>query len=169
MYLEYCISPFISSSTKSINKRAINDGPVKPDDIYIPSDPKEVDGNIVVEFAVVTKSVNGTPVVVPGKDLVDMIKKKATNIGRKLGASIVRTKIKKKPTSETRTKQAKRQSAGLIAGVTVAVGLLVIIIAIAIWYFRLVTGLFSLGRYTFVITAGPCYFERVREIRNCSP
>jgi len=116
MYSEYCISPFISSRTKSINKRAINGGPFIPDDIYIPSDPKEVDGNIVVEFAVVTTSANGTPVVVPGKELADMIKKKATDIGRKLGATFVGTKIKsspikKKPTSETRTKRAKGQSA----------------------------------------------------------
>ena len=171
MYSEYCISPFISSSTKSINKRAINGGPFKPDDIYIPSDPKEVDGNIVVEFAVVTTSANGTPVVVPGKELVDMIKKKATDIGRKLGATFVGTRIKsspikKKPTSETRTKRAKGQSAGLIAGVTVAVGLLVIITAIAIWYFRLVTVLYSLRRYTFIFTVGPCYLVHVRDIRN---
>ena len=111
--------------------------------MYIPSDPKEVDGNIVVEFAVVaTSAADCTPVVVPSEDLVDFIKKNAAEIGQRLGGTIVETKTKsapikkkKKPTSETPT---KRQNAGLIAGVTVAVGLLVIITAIAIWYFRLV-------------------------------
>jgi len=112
--------------------------------VYIPSDPKEIDGNIVVEFAVVaTSAADGTPVVIPGKELVDIIKKNAAEIGQKLGGTIVEAKRKsapikkkKKPTSETRT---KRQNAGLIAGVTVTVGLLVIITAIAIWYFRLVS------------------------------
>ena len=52
----------------------------------------EIDGNIVVEFAVVATSADGTPVVVPGKDLVDIIQRNAAEIGQKLGGTIVETK-----------------------------------------------------------------------------
>jgi len=130
--------------------------------VYIPSYPKEIDGNIVVEFAVVATSADGTPVVVPSKGLVDIIKKNAAEIGQKLGGTIVETKRKsapinkkKKPTSQTQT---KRQNAGLIAGVTVAVGLLVIIIVFAIWYFRSVSYLrlsFRVGISLLLISSFP--------------
>ena len=110
----------------------------------------------MVECAVVaTSAADGTPVIVPSEDLVDFIKKNAAEIGQRLGGTIVETKTKsapikkkKKPTSETPT---KRQNAGLIAGVTVAVGLLVIIIVFAIWYFRLVSYLRLLFRVAFFL------------------
>ena len=143
MIHRYCIILFISSSKKAFTKRAIKGDQLKPEDVYIPSDPKEVDRNIVVECAVVATSADGTPVVVPGKELVDIIEKNAAEIGQKLGGTIVETKtksapIKKKKIPKSKT-LSKRQNAWLIAGVTVAVGLLVIITAIAVWYFRLVS------------------------------
>ena len=111
-----------------------------PEDIFIPSDPKEVDGSIVVECAVVKISADGKPVVVPSKVVADMVDKKAAKIGQKLGGTVLQAKpkpaaIKDKPTSEART---KGQCTGLLAGLIVAVGLIFIIVAIIIYYFRLV-------------------------------
>jgi len=136
--LYYTIFFFIFS-TESITKRAVREVHFKSEDIFIPSDPREVDGNVVVECAVVKESAGGKPVVVPRKVLAEMIEKKAAEIGQRLGGNVLGTQpkpapIKHKTSSETR---AKRQSAGLIAGVTIAVGLTVIIAMITIWHFRL--------------------------------
>ena len=125
-------------SAKSITKRTVNEIYFKPEDIYIPSDPKEVDGLVVVECAVVKAS--GIPVVVSRKLLTRLIEKKADEIGRKLGGTILASKhkpsqTKDRPTSETRTKEQKK---GLIIGVS-AGALIVIVAVIGICYFRLVT------------------------------
>ena len=126
-------------SAKSITKRTVNEIYFKPEDIYIPSDPKEVDGLVVVVFAVVKAS--GIPMVVSRNLLTRLIEKKADEIGRKLGGTIVVSKrkpsqIKDRPTSETRTKEQKKW---LIIGVSSAGALIVIVAVIGICYFRLVT------------------------------
>ena len=99
-----------------------------------------MDGNIVVECAVV-KTSDGKPVVVPSKVVADMVEKKAAKIGQKLGGTVMQAKpkaaaIKDKPTSQART---KGKSTGLLAGLIVAVGVIVIIVGIIICYFRLVS------------------------------
>ena len=126
-------------SAKSITKRAVNEIYFKPEDIYIPLDPKEVDGLVAVECAVVKAT--GIPVVVSSNLLAGLIEKKADEIGRKLGGTIVASKhkssqVKDRPTSETGTKGQKKW---LIAGVSSAGGLIVIVAVTGICYFRLVT------------------------------
>ena len=111
----------------------------KPEDIYIPLDPKEVNGLVAVEFAVVKAT--GIPVVVSSNLLAGLIEKKADEIGRKLGGTIMASKhkssqIKDRPTSETGT---KGQMKWLIVGVSSAGGLIVIAAVTGICYFRLVT------------------------------
>ncbi|KAL9988042.1 hypothetical protein ACROYT_G002440 [Oculina patagonica] len=122
-------------STESIVKRAVQGGPYTPDDIYLPTDPKEVDGGVQVEYAVVKTSTDGEPVVVPSTFVAEVTEKKAAEIGRKLGGNVksVRQKPVEKPTAAPQT---GKSSGGLIAGVVVAVGLVVIIAAFTVWYFR---------------------------------
>lgn len=111
------------------------DGPFRPKDIQLPKEPKEVDGGIQVEYAVVRTAADGKPVSVPSKFVADVTKTKAKEIGNKLGGKVlsVRQKPAEVPTSAPQT---GKSSGGLIAGIVVTVILIVIIAAIAVWYFR---------------------------------
>ena len=83
----------------------------------------------------VKTSTDGKPVVVPGKFVADVTEKKAAEIGRKLGGTV--KAVKQKPVEKpTTAAQTGKSSGGLIAGVVVAVGIVVIIAAFTIRYFR---------------------------------
>ncbi|PFX27283.1 Low-density lipoprotein receptor-related protein 6 [Stylophora pistillata] len=129
-------SCLFGESTSSIVKRAVGDGPFKPEDIYIPSRPKEVDGGIQVEYAVVKTSDEGKPVPVPASFVADVTEKKAAEIGRSVGGTV--TSVKQKPVIKaTSTPQSGRSNAGVIAGVVVGLCLVLIIAALAVRYFRM--------------------------------
>lgn len=106
--------------------------------MYITSDPKEEDGKLIVEYAVVRTSADGKPVLVSSRALAELTNKKAAEIGRNLGGNVVEAKVKPEPIKDNPTSKtrSKGKRLGLIAGV-VAVGLTVIIASITIWYFRL--------------------------------
>ena len=125
-------------STGSLTKREIKGDPFTPEDIYVPSDPREVDGGIVVEYAVVKTSAEGTPVAVPSTVLAKVTEEKAKEIGQKIGAKVVGAKPKPPPVKILPTKAAQTggQDGGMIAGVVVAVGITIIIAAVAVWYLR---------------------------------
>jgi len=129
---------FYFTSAKSVTKRSVNEDPFRLEDIYIPSDPKEVDGGISVEYAVVITSADGRLVVVSSKALADLIERKAAEIGQKLAGIIVDAKAKPKPIKDKpkgRT-EGKEKRTGLVTGVVVPVGL-VVIIAVIVWHLRL--------------------------------
>ena len=111
------------------------EGPFKPEDIKLPTGPKEVDGGIQVEYAVVRTTADGKPVAVPGKFVADVTEKKAAEIGKELGGEVL--SVRQKPVEVTTSvTQTGKSNGGLIAGIVVAVVLVVIIAAIAVWYFR---------------------------------
>lgn len=84
----------------------------------------------------VKKSADGKPVVVPSATLVEVTKSKATEIERKVGGKVVGVKQKIKPVKPTSAPQVGGKDSGLIAGIVVAVGLIVVIAAVTVWYFR---------------------------------
>ena len=75
MYYTICFT----FSTQSIAARAVKEVHFKPEDIFIPSHPREEDGNVVVECAVVKELADDKRVVVPSKVLADMIEKMVGN------------------------------------------------------------------------------------------
>ena len=83
----------------------------------------------------VKTSTDGTPVAVPSKFVADVTEKKAAEIGRKVGGTVA--SVKQKPVVKPTTPPPPGGSnAGVIAGVVVAIGLVVVIAAISVWYFR---------------------------------
>ena len=86
----------------------------------------------------VKTSVDGTPVAVPSETLAQVTEEKAAEIGQKVGGKVLEAKPKPAPIKVTPTSEARkgRTNGGLIAGVVVAVALLVIIAAVTVWYFR---------------------------------
>ena len=88
-----------------------------------------------MEYAVVRTAADGKPVSVPSNFVADVTKKKAAEIGNKLGGKVL--SVKQKPVEvPTSAPQTGKSSGGLIAGIVVAVILIVIIAAIAVWYVR---------------------------------
>lgn len=125
-----------SFSVGSIAKREINEGPFTPEDIYIPSPPREVDGGIEVEYAVVKTNDDGTTVAVPSEALAKVMEARAEEIGRKIGGKVVSVGPKQPPPKPTSGAQTGGKNGGMIAGVVIAVLLTAIIAAVAVWYFR---------------------------------
>lgn len=88
-----------------------------------------------MEYAVVRTAADGRPVAVPSRFVADVTEAKAAKIGEKLGGKVL--SVRQKPVKvATTAPQTSGPSGGLIAGVVVAVLLIVIIAAIAVWYFR---------------------------------
>lgn len=77
----------------------------------------------------------GEPAPVPASFVADVTKKNAAAIGRKNGGDVL--SVKQKPViKSTPAPQSGRSNAGVIAGVVVALGLVLIMVALAVWYFR---------------------------------
>ena len=116
-------------------KRAVADGPFKPEDIKLPKAPRVVDGGIQVEYAVVRTAPDGKPAAVPSRFVADVTENKAEEIGKELGGKVL--SVRQKPVEvPTTAPHSGKSSGGLIAGIVVALVLIVIIAAIAVWYFR---------------------------------
>ena len=111
-------------------------GPFTTDDIYITSPPAEVDGGVSLEYAVVKTTTDGREVPLPSEKLAEATSERAAEIGKKLGATGVAAKPKPLTTTPTSKAQTGGTNGGMIAGVFVAVLLLIIIAAVAVWYFR---------------------------------
>lgn len=78
----------------------------------------------------------GTPIPVPSTVLAKVTEEKAKEIGQKIGAKIVGAKPKPAPVQPTKAAQTGGTDGGMIAGVVVALGLTIVIAAVAVWYFR---------------------------------
>ena len=77
----------------------------------------------------------GEPEPVSASFVADVTKKNAAAIGRKNGGDVL--SVKQKPAiKSTPAPQSGRSNAGVIAGVVVALGLVLITVALAVWYFR---------------------------------
>lgn len=77
----------------------------------------------------------GEPEPVSASFVADVTKKNAAAIGRKNGGDVL--SVKQKPViKSTPAPQSGRSNAGVIAGVVVALGLVLITVALAVWYFR---------------------------------
>lgn len=129
------MNEFHTFSTESIAKRAVQSGPFYPKDIYFPSAPTKVNGGILVEYAVVRTSAAGKSVVVPSTFVTAVTKKRAAEIGKNVGGNVMA--VRQKPVEKvTSSPQTGRSNGGLIAGVVVSVGLIVIVAAVTVWYYR---------------------------------
>ena len=77
----------------------------------------------------------GEPEPVSASFVADVTKKNAAAIGRKNGGDVL--SVKQKPViKSTPAPQSGRSKAGVITGVVVALGLVLITVALAVWYFR---------------------------------
>lgn len=77
----------------------------------------------------------GEPEPVSASFVADVTKKDAAAIGRKNGGDVL--SVKQKPViKSTPAPQSGRSNAGVITGVVVALGLVLITVALAVWYFR---------------------------------
>ena len=77
----------------------------------------------------------GKPTPVSASFVADVTKKNAAAIGRKNGGDVL--SVKQKPViKSTPAPRSGRSNAGVIAGVIVALGLVLIMVALAVWYFR---------------------------------
>lgn len=77
----------------------------------------------------------GEPEPVSASFVADVTKKNAAAIGRKNGGDVL--SVKQKPViKSTPAPQSGRSNAGVITGVVVALGLVLITVALAVWYFR---------------------------------
>ena len=77
----------------------------------------------------------GEPEPVSASFVADVTKKNAVAIGRKNGGDVL--SVKQKPViKSTPAPQSGRSNAGVITGVVVALGLVLITVALAVWYFR---------------------------------
>lgn len=77
----------------------------------------------------------GEPEPVSASFVADVTKKNAAEIGRKNGGDVL--SVKQKPViKSTPAPQSGRSNAGVITGVVVALGLVLITVALAVWYFR---------------------------------
>ena len=77
----------------------------------------------------------GKPAPVSASFVADVTKKNAAAIGRKNGGDVL--SVKQKPViKSTPAPRSGRSNAGVIAGVIVALGLVLIMVALAVWYFR---------------------------------
>ena len=77
----------------------------------------------------------GEPEPVSASFVADVTKKNAAAIGRKNGGNVL--SVKQKPViKSTPAPQSGRSNAGVITGVVVALGLVLITVALAVWYFR---------------------------------
>lgn len=88
-----------------------------------------------MEYAVVKPKPDGTAVTVPSTILAKETEKKAAEIGQKIGAKVLSARRKPPPPQPTAVARTGKNG-GLIAGVVVAVGLLIVIAAVGVWYFR---------------------------------
>ena len=77
----------------------------------------------------------GEPEPVSASFVADVTKKNAAAIGRKNGGDVL--SVKQKPViKSTPAPQSGRSNAEVITGVVVALGLVLITVALAVWYFR---------------------------------
>ena len=77
----------------------------------------------------------GEPEPMSASFVADVTKKNAAAIGRKNGGDVL--SVKQKPViKSTPAPQSGRSNAGVITGVVVALGLVLITVALAVWYFR---------------------------------
>ena len=143
-----CFSP----SSGSVVKRSVDKLIFRPEDIYLPSTPRRVNGGIEVEFVVLVN--NGTSQgVVPGGTVLSLIEKNTGELDNKLGGKLMKATLKEQPEKPTSLPQEEGLNEGMIAGIIIAV-IIVIVAAIAVWYYRYGSFFlclpFSLSIYFFV-------------------
>ena len=119
-------------------RRAAQALPFRKEDIVLAGEPKAVGDNLIsVEFAVVIRSnESAQPVSFPKEKLADVIKDATPRLARKLGHE-VKGVYAGRQTAPTQGKPTSSNK-GLVAGIVVAVLFIVLIVGVAVWYFRYV-------------------------------
>ena len=118
-------------------KRSVDKGPFTTKDIYFPKPLERVNGEVSAEFAILKKDKNSTSVSpISAQPIAALIEEKREIIEKKIRGKVKRVATKEdlvKPANLSRTETA---SGGMIAGIVIAVFIVVILAALAVWYFR---------------------------------
>ena len=127
---------FIFSVT-SLVKRSVDKGPFTTKDIYFPKPPERVNGEVSAEFAILKQDKNGTSVSpILAQPIAALIEKKREIIEKTIGGKLMRVSTKKDPDKPASLAQTETASGGMIAGIVIAVFIVVILAALAVWHFR---------------------------------
>lgn len=127
---------FIFSVT-SLVKRSVNKGPFTTKDIYFPKPPERVNGEVSAEFAILKQDKNGTSVSpILAQPIAALIEENREIIEKKIGGKVMRIAAKKDLVKPTNLAQRETPSGGMIAGIVIAVFIVVTLAALAVWHFR---------------------------------
>ena len=130
------ISCFIFSVT-SLVKRSVNKGPFTTKDIYFPKPPERVNGEVSAEFAILKQDKNGTSVSpILAQPIAALIEENREMIEKNIGLKVKRIAAKEDLVKPTNLPRRETPSGGMIAGIVIAVFIVVILAALAVWHFR---------------------------------
>ena len=132
----YYVVFFIFSVT-SVVKRSVDKGTFSTRDIYFPKPPERVNGEVSAEFTILKQDKNSITVSpISAQPIAALIEENRKKFEEELGVKVMGVSTKKdsvKPSNLPRTAPA---SGGMIAGIVIAVFIVVILAALAVWYFR---------------------------------
>ena len=126
-------------------RRETQNGPFKPEDIRITSGPILVDGNVQVEYAALRTTPDGQFIPVPNEKLAEITEERKAELGLQIGGTVLSVKAKPPPATGTQVpptpsgEAGGKHESGLIVGVVIGVAIILICVALAVWYFRLAT------------------------------
>lgn len=127
---------FIFSVT-SLVKRSVNKGPFTTKDIYFPKPPERVNGEVSAEFAILKQDKNGTSVSpILAQPIAALIEENREIIEKKIGGKVKRVATKEDLVTPASLAGTETPSGGMIAGIVIAVFIVVILAALAVWHFR---------------------------------
>ena len=127
---------FIFSVT-SLVKRSVNKGPFTTKDIYFPKPPERVNGEVSAEFAILKQDKNGTSVSpILAQPIAALIEENREMFEKNSGLKVKRIAAKEDLVKPTNLAQRETPSGGMIAGIVIAVFIVVTLAALAVWHFR---------------------------------
>ena len=127
---------FIFSVT-SLVKRSVSKGPFTTKDIYFPKPPERVNGEVSAEFAILKQDKNGTSVSpILAQPIAALIEENREMFEKNIGLKVKRIAAKEDLVKPTNLAQRETPSGGMIAGIVIAVFIVVTLAALAVWHFR---------------------------------
>lgn len=124
-------------SVTSLVKRSVNKGPFTTKDIYFPKPPERINGQVSAEFAILKQDKNGTSVSpILAQPIAALIEENREIIEKKIGGKVMSIAAKEDLVKPTNLARRETPSGGMIAGIVIAVFIVVTLAALAVWHFR---------------------------------